>query len=125
MRRITKKTGFLKNLLLIVVFIAICAALVGATNQQIQVYLASDVTVRYNHNEQAFKDAEGTTVYPIIYNGTTYLPIRAVSEMLGLQVAWEDETRTVLLSNRMPGDPERLIDVCTIIGNRMIKTTHM
>jgi len=39
----------------------------------------------------------GNPVYPIIYNGTTYLPIRAVSNMLDIPVAWDATTKTVIL----------------------------
>jgi len=43
------------------------------------------------------KDGLGNPVYPIIYNGTTYLPIRAVSNMLDIPVAWDATTKTVIL----------------------------
>ncbi|MDF2881244.1 MAG: copper amine oxidase domain protein [Clostridiaceae bacterium] len=34
---------------------------------------------------------------PIIYNGTTYLPVRAVAEAIGKPVNWDNDTRTVYL----------------------------
>ena len=50
------------------------------------------------------KDANGTVVYPISYNGTTYVPLRAVSNMMGLPVDWNGDTRTVYLgaADRQP-----------------------
>ena len=42
-------------------------------------------------------DATGKAVEPFIYDGTTYLPVRAMGNALGLEVAWEDATSTVSL----------------------------
>ncbi len=36
----------------------------------------------------ALKDANGNRVYPIIYADTTYVPLRSVSELTGLEVKW-------------------------------------
>ena len=36
-------------------------------------------TIRYNGETQTLFDANKNRVYPITYNGTTYLPVRAVS----------------------------------------------
>ena len=36
----------------------------------------------------------------ILYNGTTYLPIRAVSEMLGKDVEWNHSTATVSINDK-------------------------
>ncbi len=43
------------------------------------------------------KDANGTVVEPFIYNGTTYVPIRAVSQAFGYDVGWDAENETVLI----------------------------
>jgi len=44
------------------------------------------------------KDVTGAVVEPFIYEGTTYLPVRAVSEALGKTVEWDSDTRTVYVS---------------------------
>ena len=43
------------------------------------------------------KDANGKTVEPFIYNGTTYLPVRAVGNAVGKKVKWDGNSRTVYL----------------------------
>ena len=43
-------------------------------------------------------DATGAAVEPFTINGTTYLPVRAVSNALGLDVNWDASTSTVVLS---------------------------
>ncbi len=44
-------------------------------------------------------DASGNKVEPIIYNGTTYLPVRAVANALGKAVYWDGPNYTVYLGN--------------------------
>jgi len=36
----------------------------------------------------------------ILYNGTTYVPLRAVAEMLGKEVGWNQATRTVSINDK-------------------------
>lgn len=43
------------------------------------------------------KDASGNVVQPFIYNGTTYLPIRAIGEAIGKEVNWDQTTKTASL----------------------------
>lgn len=43
------------------------------------------------------KDANGNIVEPFIIDGTTYLPVRAICNVLGLEVNWNSETNTVEL----------------------------
>lgn len=45
------------------------------------------------------KDAAGNPVDPVIYKGTTYLPVRAIASALGLTVDWEGSTKTVILTS--------------------------
>lgn len=44
-------------------------------------------------------DANGNAVEPIIYNGTTYLPVRAVANAIGKAVYWDGPNYTVYLGN--------------------------
>lgn len=44
------------------------------------------------------KDANGTVVAPFIVNGTTYLPVRAIANALGLTVDWNGATYTISLT---------------------------
>ena len=48
---------------------------------------------------------------PFIYNGTTYLPVRAVGETIGKKVTWDGNSNTVYLGE-VPGDKEYLVDIC-------------
>ncbi|MGM9613405.1 MAG: copper amine oxidase N-terminal domain-containing protein [Butyricicoccus sp.] len=57
------------------------------------------------------KDANGSTVEPFIYNGTTYLPVRAVGNAIGKQVTWDGNTKTVYLGDA-PNSKKWLMDLC-------------
>lgn len=44
-------------------------------------------------------DAAGNHVEPFLLDGTTYLPVRAISEALDLTVTWDSATNTVILTS--------------------------
>ena len=72
-----------------------------ATNQTMQ----KDVTYRnikivVDNTKVIPADANGNYVEPFIIDGTTYLPVRAVANAFGKDVAWDDVTNTVSLSNQ-------------------------
>ncbi|MBO5007502.1 MAG: hypothetical protein J6D26_01540 [Clostridia bacterium] len=45
------------------------------------------------------KDVNGNVVEPFIYNGTTYLPVRAIGEAFNKDVHWDGETATVFVGD--------------------------
>lgn len=45
-------------------------------------------------------DANGNRVEPFIYNGTTFLPVRAIAGAFDKQVRWDSETYTVYIDSR-------------------------
>ncbi|NLK45021.1 MAG: hypothetical protein GX300_11590 [Tissierellia bacterium] len=54
----------------------------------------------------------------ILYNGTTYVPIRAVAEMLGKEVGWNQETWTASINDKAEANTarvKRVVDGDTII----------
>lgn len=60
--------------------------------------LSPNVTVKIDGVEQTFYSAQDKEVHPIIYNGTTYIPLRAVGELMGKNVNWDGTTGTASLS---------------------------
>ena len=76
-----------------------CTITVNAADnaQTASALLTPQRTILYNGVEQIMHDANGERVYPLSYQDTTYLPIRAVCNMLGLNVEWHGDTDTVSL----------------------------
>lgn len=58
-----------------------------------------NIKIYINEEEQVLATEQGEVVEPFIYDGTTYLPVRAVSSLLGLSVEWDDENKIVELSS--------------------------
>ena len=58
-----------------------------------------DFTIIIDGSERTFKDANGKTVYPLLYNGSTYLPLRAVGQIMGSDVGWDAQSKTVTLTS--------------------------
>jgi len=64
--------------------------------KQIEAYY-NNIKIVVNGNVITPKDPNGNIVEPFIYNGTTYLPVRAVANALGQSVSWDGKTSTVYI----------------------------
>jgi hypothetical protein len=72
-----------------------------STQKKVIFYLKPDISVELNEVRQVFKDANGQAVYPIIYNGTAYLPVRAVSALMKEPVEWDGGSKTVYIGKTL------------------------
>ena len=82
------------------------AALASKT---IQVLTGSEIYVDGVKMEPT--DANGNPVETFVYNGTTYVPLRAVSEYLGKNVSWDGASQRVYIGEA-PGVKQYLNTVC-------------
>ncbi len=81
----------------IIIGVLLTGVAFAASNINISAVMARDINIKYNGELQEFTDANGAVVYPVMVNGSTYLPVRAVAELVDLPVSWNGETRTVFL----------------------------
>ena len=93
--------AFILGVLVTVIVMSTAAPAVASTMKAAQLYY-NNIKIRLNGEELVPKDATGKVVEPFAIDGTTYLPIRAISSALGLNVSWDGATQTVVLGN----DPE-------------------
>lgn len=70
-----------------------------------------DIKVYKDNFLQELKDAEGKPVEPFIYNGTTYVPVRAAAELAGMKVDWVGATKSIKLWDKIAKDTVYLVDV--------------
>ena len=88
----------------------ICCMLLGtiafAVNGRKITATYGGITIYLNGQKQVATDVNGKTVEPLIYQGTTYVPIRAVSEWLGKTVTWQGSTSSVLINDSVFSDSD-------------------
>lgn len=96
--KITRKAFCLIVLAVLVIGIT-GGAFAANVAYQITATVDPTVSISYNGEKQVMTDAKGTQIYPIIFNGSTYLPVRAISNLFSVPVNWDDSTRTVILGS--------------------------
>lgn len=91
----------------------------GPIKKQIDV-LYNDIKLVVKGKTVTFgKDSNGKQIEPFIYNGTTYLPVRAVGEALGEKIDWDGATQTVYVGEK-PGEVNYLTETITPYNKRNI-----
>jgi hypothetical protein len=61
----------------------------------------------------------------LIYNGTTYVPLRLVSNMLGKPVDWDGPTRSVLIGDSVAGGDYLTHKAPSVVSTRMYSNQTM
>ena len=83
---------------------------VNPQESTVSVSLRDDFTIIVDGVTQQFYDAGGNRVYPLLHNGVTYLPIRAVGELMGKVVSWDNNTQTVTISGNVDSSGNLVTD---------------
>ena len=80
--------------------IMLCTSAVFAEDTQIHENNNTDIQIVIDGEKLTPKDVNGKIVYPFLLEGTTYLPVRAVSEALGQKVEWDGLSRIVYIGEK-------------------------
>ncbi|MCI8403784.1 MAG: hypothetical protein HFE49_02655 [Clostridia bacterium] len=96
-----KKVTVLTAGILCAAGIAIGASATGII-RKVQSEIRPDFTVKIDGEVRTFKNADGDVVYPMLYEGTTYLPLRAIGEIMGKTVYWYEDEKMVELKDTKP-----------------------
>ncbi len=70
----------------------------------------NNIKIYINGAEIVPKDANGNTVEPFTMNGTTYLPVRAISNAFGQDVEWDGATQSVYIGKKDQTKPDNYLD---------------
>ena len=95
-----KKTGFWRGfglgLILTVAVAALSVSAMAATASR-TIQVEEGVQISLNGATFVPRDAKGNEVSVFLYNGTTYVPLRAVGEAMGMDVSYDSATKTAIL----------------------------
>lgn len=95
MRKYKEFFAGMATMLLIVCLAGTASAKTGKETKELEY---RDIKVSFDGKILDLKDAAGNPVEPFMFNGSNYLPVRAMAETLGLNVAWDGSTATVVLT---------------------------
>ena len=66
--------------------------------ENVSVQIRKDFTIVIDGKEQTFQSASGKKIYPLLHEGSTYLPLRAIGQIMDKTVEWDNNTKTVTLT---------------------------
>lgn len=95
--------SFLMGVLTTLLVLGLSVPALAAATKTIDVF--TGVSIYIDDVKLNPTDAAGNPVEPFIYNGTTYLPVRAVSEALGKAVQWDGATQSVYIGKHSSDTP--------------------
>ena len=72
---------------------------VNGEKKNVLVQVRKDFTIVIDGKEQVFKASSGKVIYPLLYDGSTYLPLRAIGQIMDKSVEWDNATKTVTLTS--------------------------
>lgn len=70
----------------------------------------NNIKIYIDGGEIVPKDVNGNSVEPFTMNGTTYLPVRAISNALGKDVEWDGATQSVYIGKKDQTKPDNYLD---------------
>lgn len=94
-----KYRGFIAGMLTMLIIVSLAgtaSATLGKITKELEY---RNIKVSLDGEVLDLKDAAGNHVEPFMFDGTNYLPVRALAEALGLNVAWDGSTSTVVLTS--------------------------
>ncbi|NLD87426.1 MAG: copper amine oxidase N-terminal domain-containing protein [Clostridiales bacterium] len=105
--------GFILGVVVTILVIALAATVFADPYKKEATCYYDGITVTLDDVVLELKDVNGNTVDPFTISGTTYLPVRALAGALGLDVDWDNDTKTVILTSPdyvPPVDDDYLLD---------------
>lgn len=96
-QKMKQSRTFLMGMVTMLLLISLSVSAFAAYNQSLTVTY-DNIKLNINGMQITPKDVTGRVVEPFTYQGTTYLPVRAVGEAVGYTVSWDQNTKTVFMT---------------------------
>ena len=94
--------SFFAGMLTMLLIVCLAGTAVATTGKVTKELEYRNISVSLDGKRLDLRDAQGNAVEPFMFEGTNYLPVRALAESLGLKVAWDSSTNTVVLTTSEP-----------------------
>lgn len=94
----------------VLVVCAMCGTIFAETLSETAEIFYNNIKIYIDGAEIVPKDANGNTVEPFTMNGTTYLPVRAISNAFGQEVEWDGTTQSVYIGKKYQTKPDNYLD---------------
>ena len=94
---------FFKTVIRIGIELVICSSLTAFASMTLisNVYLNDEIIISINGEKKILRDeTTRERQYPLTYNGRTYIPLRAVSTLLGYEVDYASDTKTATINSK-------------------------
>ena len=72
---------------------------IEGVRKNVLVQVRKDFTIVIDGKEELFRTSSGKRIYPLLYDGSTYLPLRTIGQIMGKNVDWDNATKTVTLTS--------------------------
>ncbi|PKM51021.1 MAG: hypothetical protein CVV02_08795 [Firmicutes bacterium HGW-Firmicutes-7] len=96
MKKLEKLVYVILGMVLMVILSSTAVPVIAAMVEK-KITVATGVNMYFDDVKLDAVDANGNQVKAFVYNGTTYLPVRAVAEAIGKPVFWEGATNSVFI----------------------------
>lgn len=100
-----KYRGFIAGMLTMLLIVSVAgtaSATLGKVTKELEY---RNIKVSLDGKVLDLKDSSGNHVEPFMFDGTNYLPVRALAESMGLDVKWDGVTSTVFLTTPSERQP--------------------
>jgi len=94
-----KFRSFVAGMLTMLVIVSLAGTALATTGKVQKELEYRNISVTLDGEKLDLRDAKGNAVEPFMFDGTNYLPVRALAESLGLTVSWDGSTNTVVLTS--------------------------
>lgn len=93
-----KNKSFFSGMLTMLLIVCLAGTAIATTGKVTKELEYRNISVSLDGQKLNLTDAKGNPVEPFMFDGTNYLPVRALAEALGLDVAWDSANATVVLT---------------------------